>query len=161
VKLSKSYRLCLFISLLALSCGKAQNSNDEPDRAQTGLRTVTLRVAGHSIVAEIASSEKERSIGLMFRESIQDGFGMLFVYDRDRRMSFWMKNTKVPLSIAFIASDGTIREIRDMEPGSLDEIDSETSVRYALEVPKGWFGRNGIDIGRRIEIPQSVLSPNP
>jgi uncharacterized membrane protein (UPF0127 family) len=80
----------------------------------------------------------------MYRKSLDDGKGMLFVFDRDESLSFWMKNTLIPLSIAFIASDGRILEIRDMEPESLTPVHSSRSVRYALEVPQGWFDRAGV-----------------
>ena len=83
---------------------------------------------------------------------------MLFVFDSDERLSFWMKNTLIPLSIAYIASDGTIREILDMEPHSLAPVPSQYSVRYALEVPKGWFSRAGVRVGDRVSIPESVRS---
>jgi uncharacterized membrane protein (UPF0127 family) len=78
---------------------------------------------------------------------------MLFIFDRDQMLSFWMKNTPHPLSIAFIDSQGRIRDIFDMTPYSLANINSTVNVRYALEVPQGWFLRNGIETG-------DVLVPN-
>ena len=72
---------------------------------------------------------------------------MIFVYPRDERMSFWMKNTLVPLSIAFIDSRGVLREILDMKPHDLTPVKSGGYRRYALEVPQGWFAKNGIDAG--------------
>ncbi|MDR2176673.1 MAG: DUF192 domain-containing protein [Treponema sp.] len=97
--------------------------------------------------AEIARSAEEKQKGLMFRKNLADGQGMLFVFDRDQIMSFYMKNTLVPLSIAFIRSDGGIVEIRDMRPLDESLIRSSRSVRYALEVPQGWFDRAGIKTG--------------
>ena len=87
----------------------------------------------------------------MGRESMDENHGMLFVYDRDSKKSFWMKNTKIPLSIAFIAADGTIREIYDMEPLSTRIVDSRYSVRYVLEVNQGAFERHGIKAGDKVE----------
>jgi len=104
------------------------------------------------INAEIARTEEQVKQGLMHRKEIKDGHGMLFVYDYDHVMSFWMKNTLVPLSIAYIATDGRIMEIYDMEPGNLNPVRSSRSARYALEVPQGWFGRAGIEIGDRIDL---------
>jgi uncharacterized membrane protein (UPF0127 family) len=98
---------------------------------------------------ELALSEEEQSQGLMYRESLSDGQGMLFVFDRDKLASFWMKNTIIPLSIAYINSDGSILEIHDMRPEDLSLIRSSRSVRYALEVPQGWFDRSGIGPGDR------------
>jgi uncharacterized membrane protein (UPF0127 family) len=101
---------------------------------------------------ELALSEEEQSQGLMYRESLDEGRGMLFVFDRDRIASFWMKNTLIPLSIAYINSDGSILEIHDMRPEDLSLIRSSRSVRYALEVPRGWFDRAGIGPGDRVLI---------
>jgi uncharacterized membrane protein (UPF0127 family) len=99
------------------------------------------------IKAEIARTEDERNNGLMFRRKLADGEGMLFIFDRDQQLSFWMKNTLIPLSIAYIASDGRIIDIKDMQPLDLNSVQSSRSVRYALEVPQGWFGRTGIKAG--------------
>jgi uncharacterized membrane protein (UPF0127 family) len=77
---------------------------------------------------------------------------MLFVFERDQQLSFWMKNTLIPLSIAYIASDGRITEIRDMYPHDENSVHSSRSVRYALEVPQGCFGRAGIRPGDVVRI---------
>jgi uncharacterized membrane protein (UPF0127 family) len=79
---------------------------------------------------------------------------MLFVFQSDQLLSFWMKNTLVPLSIAYISHDGRILEIYDMQPGDLNPVSSSRSVRYALEVPQGWFNRSGLGVGDRLEIPE-------
>jgi uncharacterized membrane protein (UPF0127 family) len=104
------------------------------------------------ITAEIAETEDERAQGLMHRRELPDGEGMLFIFDRDQQLSFWMKNTVIPLSIAFISSDGRITEIRDMQPNDLNSIQSSRSVRYALEVPQGWFSRAGVKPGDILKI---------
>jgi uncharacterized membrane protein (UPF0127 family) len=100
-----------------------------------------------SVKAEIARTDDERNKGLMYRKKLSDGEGMLFVYEKDEILSFWMKNTFVPLSIAFITSDGRIANIKDMYPHDLKSVTSERSVRYALEAPQGWFTRTGVEIG--------------
>ncbi|GHU31726.1 hypothetical protein FACS1894172_07110 [Spirochaetia bacterium] len=105
-----------------------------------------------SIQAEIAVTSEQRNRGFMERTEIPDGTGMLFIFDRDQILSFWMKNTLVPLSIAFIASDGRILEIRDMEALDLHSVTSKRSGRYALEVPQGWFDRVGIVPGDRLVV---------
>ena len=101
---------------------------------------------------EIARTDEERAKGLMYRKQLPDGEGMLFVFDRDQQLSFWMKNTVIPLSIAFIASDGHIIEIKDMQPNDLNSVKSSRSVRYALEVPQGWFGRVNVNAGDTVKI---------
>jgi uncharacterized membrane protein (UPF0127 family) len=88
----------------------------------------------------------------MYRKSLPDGEGMIFVFERDQQLSFWMKNTLIPLSIAYITSDGRITEIRDMYPHDENTVQSSRSVRYALEVPQGWFGRAGIRPGDVVRI---------
>ena len=127
----------------------------EDSRPQPRLETrvLTIEKAGGGavqITAELARTDTERSRGLMFRKKLPDGEGMLFVYSRDERMSFWMKNTSLPLSIAFISKTGEIIDILDMTPFRTTPVQSSRSVRYALEVPHGWFARNGILAGDRL-----------
>lgn len=130
------------------------------DKAQKGLKEIELSCKNIKLIAELAISPKEQETGLMHRKELPEGRGMLFVYDSDRRLSFWMKNTLVPLSIAYIGSDGTIKEIYNMEALSLSAVSSSRSVRYALEVPKGWFEKNAIAEGDRFNLPDA-LTPRP
>ena len=106
-----------------------------------------------TVEAELASTQEERNFGFMERKKIPDGTGMLFIFEYDQKLSFWMKNTPHPLSIAYIDSNGIIREIYDMIPFSLSSIESTVSVRYALEVPQGWFQKNNITPGDKITLP--------
>ena len=106
-----------------------------------------------TVEAELASTQEERNFGFMERNKIPDGTGMLFIFEYDQKLSFWMKNTPHPLSIAYIDSNGIIREIYDMTPFSLSSIESTVSVRYALEVPQGWFQKNNITPGDKITLP--------
>lgn len=105
------------------------------------------------VTAEIADTEETRNRGFMEREQIPDGTGMLFVFERDQILSFWMKNTPHPLSIAYIDSTGKIRNIYHMTPFSMANWTSTVSVRYALEVPQGWFEKEGIVVGDKVLIP--------
>ena len=112
--------------------------------------TITITRADGTTIpvqAEVADTEEERNHGFMERKNIPDGTGMLFIFDREQILSFWMKNTPHPLSIAYIDSRGKIRSMYDMTPFSLTPIKSTTSVRYALEVPQGWFRANNINVG--------------
>lgn len=114
------------------------------------VQTLTLKRADGSTVsvrAEMARTDAERSRGFMKRKRIPDGTGMLFVFAKDEVLSFWMMNTPHPLSIAYIDSGGRIRDIYDMTPFSLAPVKSTVSVRYALEVPQGWFDRVNIKVG--------------
>lgn len=114
------------------------------------VQTLTLKRADGSTVsvrAEMARTDAQQSRGFMKRKRIPDGTGMLFVFAKDEVLSFWMMNTPTALSIAYIDSSGRIRDIYDMTPFSLAPVKSTVSVRYALEVPQGWFGRVNVKIG--------------
>ena len=105
-----------------------------------------------AVSAELAVKEEERNYGFMNRRTIPDGTGMLFVFEKDQVLSFWMKNTPHPLSIAYIDSSGKIVDLRDMTPFSEASIVSSRSVRYALEVPQGWFKKEGVVTGCTVSI---------
>lgn len=105
-----------------------------------------------TVKAEMAITPEQRNYGFMERKKIPDGTGMLFIFEKDQILSFWMKNTPHPLSIAFIDSKGKIRNIYDMKPFSLSTTQSTVSVRYALEVPQGWFKKNNISEGDYINL---------
>lgn len=100
---------------------------------------------------EIADEPQEREQGLMFVRNLEDNHGMLFVFDYPDYLGFWMKNTYIPLSIAFIDENGFIIDIQDMEPLSEVTITSKRRALYALEVKKGWFADNAIFIGDKVE----------
>jgi uncharacterized membrane protein (UPF0127 family) len=106
------------------------------------------------VMAEIARTPEERNKGLMFRKSLPEGEGMFFIFERDDILSFWMKNTSIPLSIAFIAYDGRIIDIKDMYPHDENSVHSSRSARFALEVPQGWFSRAGVQSGDVVKIPR-------
>lgn len=106
-----------------------------------------------TVKAEIAEKPEDRNHGFMGRKTIPDGTGMLFVFEKDQILSFWMKNTPHPLSIAYIDSKGKIRNIFNMTPYSTASIVSTVSVRYALEVPQGWYKKNGITEGDTVILP--------
>jgi uncharacterized membrane protein (UPF0127 family) len=101
---------------------------------------------------EIARTDEERAQGLMNRKKLSDGRGMLFVFEEDQVRSFWMKDTYIPLSIAFITWDGRIVDIKDMYPHDEISVSSNRSVRYALEVPQGWFSRAGVQTGDTVKL---------
>ena len=132
--------LALLVVFSTFSCSKSDV-----------LQTKVIRINQWEVTVEIADTREAQEKGLMGRDSMEEDHGMLFVYDRDSRKSFWMKNTTIPLSLAYIATDGTIREIYDMEPLSTRIVDSKYSVRYVLEVNQGAFERHGIKPGDKVE----------
>lgn len=143
---------CLALSSLSALASCAGKKTEITDSPNPKLTTKTIQVGSSRVLAEIARTETERERGLMFRKSLEDGEGMLFVFDKDEQLAFWMKNTFIPLSLAYISSDGTIRQIVDLEPQSLATVQAERSVRYALEVPKGWFDRAGVRVGDKADL---------
>lgn len=123
-------------------------------RAQNGpqpkLPTTPLTIGIHVVQAELAVTPEQQATGMMFRTSMGTNEGMLFVNDDAGVRCFWMRNTLVPLTIAFIADDGTIVNTADMEPRSEKSHCSAQPVRFALEMNLGWFAKRGIKPGARI-----------
>lgn len=109
-----------------------------------------IYINSHRFQVEVADEPAERQQGLMDRKSLEEDRGMLFIFPEDQVLAFWMKNTSLPLSIAYIDSSGVIREIHDMEPLSLRPVYSRVSVRYALEVNQGRFAELGIEPGHQV-----------
>jgi uncharacterized protein len=122
--------------------------------AQTGpqpkLKTVPLTAGMHVIQAELAITPEQQQIGMMFRRTMGANEAMLFIEETASVRCFWMRNTFIPLSIAFLADDGTIVNIADMQPQSDQSHCSAGPVRYALEMNMGWFAKRGIKAGSRI-----------
>ena len=114
---------------------------------------VTLQVSGQSLSVEVARTEAQREHGLMGRKDLGPRDGMIFVFDRDEHLAFWMKNTPTPLSIAFVSAEGRILQIEDMQPFSETVIRSRLSARYALEMKQGAFAALGIREGDTISFP--------
>lgn len=112
---------------------------------------IPLSIGTHRLTVELAATPEQRTQGLMFRESLADDTGMLFVFPFDQGLSFWMRNTTIPLSIAFIDSERRIINIADMQPLDEQSVPSERPARYALEVNQGWFGARGIRAGDLVE----------
>jgi len=108
-------------------------------------------IKGEELQVEVADTPEERELGLMFRESLPQNSGMLFVFPQPMLVSFWMKNTSFPLSIAFINEDRIIVQIEDMEPYSLNSHRSFLPVKYALEVNQGWFNSHNVVVGDRVD----------
>ena len=111
------------------------------------LPTAALTIGTHKVTAEVAVTPEQRSLGLMNRFSLKPDHGMLFVFERAEPLAFWMKNTFIPLSIAFIAADGSIVNIEDMRPQTEESHWSRGPALYALEMKKGWFAERGIGPG--------------
>jgi uncharacterized protein len=118
--------------------------------AQTNLPRVKLSAGMYQIDAQVAQTIGQRMIGLMFRKEMPQHEGMLFVFEQPSQQCFWMKNTLLPLTAAFIADDGTIVNLADMKPQTEDPHCSAKPVRYVLEMNQGWFARRNIKAGSKL-----------
>ena len=120
----------------------------ENSRAQPRLKTIKLYLGSAELTVEIADENHERQAGMMHRTTMPENEGMLFVFPYPHQSGFWMKNTIVPLSIAYIDPASRVIEIHDMQPGNTKPVESRSArVQYALEVNQGWFAKNGIKPG--------------
>lgn len=122
-----------------------------PPALAAELPTTTLTIGSHKVTAEVASTPEQRATGLMNRFSLRPDHGMLFVFERPEPQAFWMKNTYIPLSIAFIDASGRILNIEDMAPQTENSHWSRGAAQYALEMRKGWFAERGVRPGDRVE----------
>ncbi|MBS0391145.1 MAG: DUF192 domain-containing protein [Proteobacteria bacterium] len=131
---------------LALVCTSAW-AQESP---QQDLPRVELTAGMHRIDAQVAASPQERQIGLMFRRDMPQHEGMLFVFEQPTTQCFWMKNTRLPLTAAFVADDGSIVNLADMKPMTEDSHCSARPVRFVLEMNQGWFAKKGLKAGSRL-----------
>jgi hypothetical protein len=115
------------------------------------LLTYPLKIKSHSVRVEMAVTEEEKRTGLMFRRSLGENSGMIFVYENEGRWAMWMKNTYVPLSVAFIDRSGRILNIEDMQPLTEDTHQAAGPAKYALEMNQGWFAKRGIGKGDKVQ----------
>jgi uncharacterized membrane protein (UPF0127 family) len=118
--------------------------------AADSLPRLQLQAGEHTLQVELANTPEQREIGLMGRTRLDADAGMLFVFEQRGMICFWMRNTLIPLSIAFLADDGTIVDIQDMQPQTLGLHCPRQPVRYTLEVPQGGFRSKGIRLGTRV-----------
>ena len=135
------------LALLVLAWATPTQAQDGPQK----LAAIQLSAGMHLIRAEVAQTPEQRSIGLMHRPSMGPNEGMLFVFEQSGPQCFWMKNTLLPLSIAFVADDGAIVNIESMKPQTLDSHCSKKPVRFVLEMNDGWFAKRGIKPGASLK----------
>ena len=134
----------LALGWLALSTAFAQ------DTPQTNLPRIALTAGFHQLEVQLAMTPEQHAVGLMFRKEMPASEGMLFVFQNPSRQCFWMKNTLLPLTAAFVADDGTIVNLADMKPQTTDSHCSEKPVRFVLEMHQGWFAKKGLKAGSRL-----------
>jgi uncharacterized membrane protein (UPF0127 family) len=139
--------------LMCVAACSGKQSTSHPARLHVVVR-------GHVLEVEVAADAASIDRGLMYRQEMAEGGGMLFVFKADEKLSFCMRDTPLPLSIAFLDSRGRIINIEDMEPFDVSSHLSEGPARYALEVHKGWFARRGIAPGDQCEfsLPENIVA---
>ena len=117
------------------------------------LPLIPVQIGGVEFRVEVARSEEEKARGLMHRRSLGERSGMIFVYEADEHLSFWMKNTTLPLTLAFLSREGEILQIEELKPLSLKPVTSMRAARFALELPLGSLQRLGVLPGDRVQLP--------
>ena len=143
--MSLTYRLALSALLVFFSLPPLAQ-----EAPQLNLPVVQLQAGMHNIRAQVAATVDQRATGLMHRREMAQHEGMLFIFEQPSVQCFWMKNTLLPLSIAFVADDGTVVNIDEMKPQMLDSHCSTQPVRYVLEMNQGWFAKRGVKAGTKL-----------
>lgn len=138
------------IKILALTLLTINTVWAQQEGPQLKLNRIKISAGMHQIDTQLAMNPEERQIGLMNRPSMPNHEGMLFVFDEAGVQCFWMKNTLLPLTAAFVADDGTIVNLEDMKPQTLASHCSQKPVRYVLEMNQGWFAKRGIKAGSKL-----------
>lgn len=136
-----------FLAALALFCASQANAQNAP---QMGLERTQLMAGMHRLDVQLALTADQRQIGLMWRKDMPQHEGMLFVFDQPSTQCFWMRNTLIPLTAAFLEDDGTIVNLADMKPLSDDSHCSVKPVRFVLEMNQGWFAKRQIKPGFKL-----------
>ena len=138
------------LGLFGFTCNKAPES---------GLPIAPLTINGHQVLAEIAAQPATRTAGLMFRQQLAQDGGMLFLFPDNTPRAFWMKNTFIPLGIAFLDEKGDILNILEMPPQTEKNFFSQGPAKFALEVNSGWFEKRGIKAGDVVSGVMNVPAP--
>ncbi len=150
VVLSGRQALLSLARIAALTLTLVSIGASAQDGPQLNLQRVKLSAGMNVIDAQLAMTPEQRQIGLMLRKDMPQHEGMLFVFEQASQQCFWMKNTLLPLTAAFVTDDGTIVNLADMKPQNLDSHCSTQPVRYVLEMNQGWFAKKGIKAGSRL-----------
>ncbi len=137
----------------ALALCLVQTAHSQQDDQPQVLPTATLTAGIHTIKAMLAQTPQERQVGLMFRREMAANEGMLFVFEAAAPQCFWMKNTLLPLSAAFLDNEGRIINVEDMAPQTLDSHCSKKPARFVLEMHQGWFAKHGLKAGDKLRGP--------
>lgn len=166
VEMMKLIWLQVYFALFAAVLGGCKPSSTAttpalppiPTAAQPRLATIKLWIGAQEMAAEMALTPLQEQTGMMFRTNMAENEGMIFVFPQPTQASFWMKNTILPLSAAYIAPDGTILEIHDLQPQDTNAVVANSdNVQFVLETKQGWFKRNNIGVGTVISTERGPL----
>ncbi len=144
----KSQRLLAFVAASVLSASFAVPAVAQ--QAQMDLQRTSLSIGMYRIDTQLAVTPQQRQVGLMFRNEMPQAEGMLFIFEQPEKQCFWMKNTVLPLTAAFVADDGRIVNLADMKPQTEESHCSDEPVRYVLEMNQGWFAKKNFKKGTKI-----------
>ncbi len=156
---ARSWLALIVACSLLISCGGREVEGPGGTQATLTPRDVielAISVPGAAparITVELAATDEARTRGLMFRDALPEEAGMLFLFANDQRGGFWMKNTRIPLTIAYLDSSGRVLELHDGRPLDEAALLPSQPYRFALEVNQGWFGRHGLGVGAKVELP--------
>lgn len=142
----KNFWTCAFTTLLVMVAGTA----DADELPQINLQRITLTAGIHQIDTQVAVTQNQHAVGLMYRDEMPMNEGMLFVFEQPTVQCFWMKNTRIALTAAFLADDGTIVNLENMKPQTTASHCSTKPVRYVLEMNQGWFTKKGVKPGSKL-----------
>ena len=154
--ISALFSFVLVLAFLACDGGSAEAPPTEAPAPGTFELGLFQGDSNASVTVEIASTPTERQQGLMFREEMDEDAGMLFLFPADTHGGFWMRNTYIPLDIAYIGSDGRVQEIRAAVPLDETNLVPAQPYRYVLEVNQGWFERHEMGVGAMVELPEGL-----
>ena len=145
----------LLLTCAALLAGCRQGT---PATARSSLPTVTMPIGSKTFILEIANTFSSRQDGLMHRDSMPADHGMIFVFDREQKLGFYMKNTRIPLDIVYVNAAAEVVSIKQMKPYDLTSVSSDFPALWAIELNKGAAAEAGVKVGDRLEIPQAARS---
>ncbi|HEX2973581.1 MAG TPA: DUF192 domain-containing protein [Tepidisphaeraceae bacterium] len=130
----------------------------QPGGIQSGLRTVQMQIGTRTFTLEVADTDSSRQYGLMHRDSLPADHGMLFVFEDERPLGFWMKNTRIPLDILYVDAQGRVVSIHQMKPHDLSTTSSDGPAQYAIELNEGAAARAGVKPGDHLPLPPSMAN---
>lgn len=148
----------IFLLVLATSLSFACRGGSDSGGGPEATVTISQAETSHEITVEVAATISQRQQGLMLRQELAEDAGMLFLFAEDVRIGFWMRNTYVPLDIAYIGADGRVQEIRQAKPLDETVLTPAEPYRYVVEVNQGWFQRHGLGVGAQVKLPEGLPS---